>query len=106
MRFNEYLNLLGEIDVAIFAHRRQQAMGNTISLLGLGKKVFMRNDVTPWGVFQKTGVKVYDIEKFEISSISDSIRMQNKANIRSYFSKVNLILQWREIASDQSSHLS
>lgn len=46
MPFNQYLEFLGKIDIAIFNHKRQQAMGNTITLLGLGKKVFMRSDVT------------------------------------------------------------
>lgn len=48
MPFEEYLKFLGSIDIAIFNHKRQQAMGNTITLLGLGKTVFIRSDTTQW----------------------------------------------------------
>ena len=34
MPFDEYLNLLAKVDIAIFNHKRQQAMGNTTILLG------------------------------------------------------------------------
>ena len=39
MPYKKYLQFLFNIDIAIFAHERQQAMGNTITLLGKGKKV-------------------------------------------------------------------
>ncbi|WP_083234102.1 TDP-N-acetylfucosamine:lipid II N-acetylfucosaminyltransferase [Candidatus Marithrix sp. Canyon 246] len=39
MDFDKYLNFLGSINITIFNHNRQQAMGNTITLLGFGKKV-------------------------------------------------------------------
>lgn len=32
MTFEKYLEFLGSIDIAIFAHKRQQAMGNTITI--------------------------------------------------------------------------
>ncbi|MFC6669723.1 TDP-N-acetylfucosamine:lipid II N-acetylfucosaminyltransferase [Marinobacterium aestuariivivens] len=36
--YQDYVKVLSEIDIAVFAHRRQQGMGNIITLLGLGKK--------------------------------------------------------------------
>lgn len=38
MPFDKYLQFLASIDISIFAHNRQQALGNIITLLGLGKK--------------------------------------------------------------------
>jgi len=32
--FDEYLNLLAKVDIAIFNHKRQQTMGNITTLLG------------------------------------------------------------------------
>ena len=43
MPFNQYLEFLGKIDIAIFNHRRQQGFGNAITLLGLGKKVYLNS---------------------------------------------------------------
>ena len=39
---SDYLKILGKIDIAIFNHERQQAVGNITSLLGLGKKVYIK----------------------------------------------------------------
>lgn len=35
----EYAKILANVDVAIFAHRRQQALGNILALIYIGKKV-------------------------------------------------------------------
>lgn len=97
MPFNQYLEFLGKIDIAVFNHKRQQAMGNTITLLGLGKKVFMRSDVTQWGFFKSHGIAVYDIEKFIlIDSENDQIE-ENKHRVKTYFSEQTFLNQLREI---------
>jgi dTDP-N-acetylfucosamine:lipid II N-acetylfucosaminyltransferase len=44
----EYSQYLASIDIAIFNHERQQALGNIFALLYLGKKVYIRNDVSTW----------------------------------------------------------
>lgn len=91
--FEKYLQFLGEIDIAIFAHKRQQAMGNTITLLGLGKKVYMRNDITPWELFRDIDVKVFDVENIEIDEIDEKIKKENQQKIKEYFSQENYLKQ-------------
>ena len=44
----EYGKILNSVDIAIFNHDRQQALGNILALLYLGKKVFIKSDITPW----------------------------------------------------------
>ncbi len=97
MTFDKYLELLGQIDIAVFAHRRQQAMGNTISLLGLGKKVFMRSDVSSWQVFQDIDVKVFDIENFDLVAFDPDVCFQNRQKIEGHFSCITLTQQWKAI---------
>lgn len=97
MPFENYLELLGKIDIAVFAHRRQQAMGNTITLLGLGKKVFMRNDVTPWQVFKRLGVGVFDLDQFDLNPLDDIEAKHNRKIIAEYFSEKKLIEQYASI---------
>jgi len=97
MPFDKYLEILGQIDIAVFAHRRQQAMGNAITLLGLGKKVSMRSDVTSWQLFKDIGVKVFDFESLEASLISDSIKIDNSYKIKEFFSEEKLKKQLRNI---------
>lgn len=95
MPFDKYLSLLGTIDIAIFNHRRQQAMGNTITLLGLGKTVYMRSDTTQWRFFKDKGVVIGDIE--QLKNIDDLSPKKNKAIIEYYFSKENLLKQLNDI---------
>lgn len=95
--FEKYLEFLGQIDIAIFAHRRQQALGNTITLLGLGKKVFIRSDVTTWDFFEQNNIKVFDVCGIELSVLDEKTKSKNMAEVRKYFSYENLIRQWIEI---------
>lgn len=44
----DYSQYLAAIDIAIFNHKRQQALGNIFALLYLGKKVYIRNDISTW----------------------------------------------------------
>ena len=97
MPFNEYLKILGDIDIAIFNHKRQQAMGNTITLLGLGKKVFLRSDVTPWEMFKEKKIFVYDIDRINISKIDYKISKKNQESIRNNFSTGKLEAQLKNI---------
>lgn len=93
MPFDQYLEFLGKIDIAIFNHKRQQAMGNTITLLGLGKKVFMRSDVTQWAFFKSHAIAVYDIEAFALTDDEDIQVEENKHRVKSYFSESGLLKQ-------------
>lgn len=97
MQFNEYLDFLGKIDIVIFNHPYQQAMGNTITLLGLGKKVFMRSDVTQWALFKSHGITVYDIEELALSGSVNTQTEANKHIVKSYFSEKTFLKQLREI---------
>lgn len=101
MPFENYLELLGQIDIAVFAHKRQQGMGNTISLLGLGKKVYMRNDVTQWGLFSELGVRVFDIACLDIFPMTPDEMVRNKEIISGYFTEKKLIEQFAGIFGEE-----
>lgn len=100
MPFEKYLEFLGEIDIAIFAHKRQQAMGNTITLLGLGKKVYMRNDINTWQFFKDISIKVFDVKNIEIDLIDEQIRKKNQEKIKEYFSRNNLRKQLERLFNE------
>lgn len=97
MPFEKYLELLGQIDIGIFAHKRQQGMGNITTLLGLGKKVYMRSDVTSWGTFEQLGVRLYDVNDIEMTRLEAGIAKRNHEVISRYFSESNLVKQMMEI---------
>lgn len=98
MPYAEYLDFLTKIDVAIFNHDRQQGMGNTISLLGLGKTVYLRAGTSQWELFERLGVKVFNAEKINLDNVLTQEEAENnKKVIKNYFSKENLVKQWRII---------
>lgn len=88
--FDEYIKILSKIDIAIFNHKRQQAMGNIITLLGLGKKVYIRDDVTTWEFFKELRITVYNNKFIELNRISDEIKFKNIKKIKEHFSEEKL----------------
>ncbi|RFU67128.1 hypothetical protein D0469_16055 [Peribacillus saganii] len=102
MPFNEYINLLSKVDIAIFNHKRQQAVGNITTLLGLGKKVYIRSDITTWGFCKEHGLKVFssnnDFEEL-FEKMDESIKKKNIENIKSKFSEEKLIEDLNKIFS-------
>lgn len=97
MDYSDYLIFLSSIDVALFNHNRQQAMGNTINLLGLGKRVFMRSDVPQWAALNEIGAKVYDIKNFQLFDSDLTLCNKNIITIQKYFSEFNLADSLRTI---------
>ena len=94
----KYTDFLSKMDIAIFAHRRQQAMGNTVTLLGLGKKVYLRQDVSSWEVLESLNVKTFDFNgKINMGLLSKSTALQNKMMIKNSFSKDILYTQLNKI---------
>ncbi|MBC2726061.1 TDP-N-acetylfucosamine:lipid II N-acetylfucosaminyltransferase [Desulfosporosinus sp.] len=98
--FNEYLDLLAQVDVAIFNHKRQQAMGNITTLLGLGKKVYVRDDITTWEFFIEHGLKVFNSNSdFDdlFEDIGKRLREANMENVKNKFSVEKLRDDWEQI---------
>jgi dTDP-N-acetylfucosamine:lipid II N-acetylfucosaminyltransferase len=93
VELQEYLTILATTDIALFAHKRQQGMGNIISLLGLGKKVYLKKDLSPFKLFENLNIKVFDIEYLNLSHLPQKEKQFNQSRVEDYFSKSNLIKQ-------------
>ena len=97
MAYEEYQDFLKNINIAIFNHRRQQAMGNTISLLGMGKVVYLRKGTSQSEFFKKMNIDIYDIEYFSTNIVSKN---NNKIIISRYFSIEKLRQQWSSLLNE------
>ena len=100
---DEYSEFLAKTDIAIFGHKGNFAGGNIIILLGLGKKVYTRNDTTSYAFFKSLGLKIYNFDDelkdiFEVIPEKDS--SENINIIKSYYTEENLKKQWNSIISD------
>ncbi|MCG3704499.1 TDP-N-acetylfucosamine:lipid II N-acetylfucosaminyltransferase [Aliarcobacter butzleri] len=98
LSFNEYNKYMACVDIAIFNHNRQQAMGNTIGLISLGKKVILKPNVTPFKFFKNLGIKIYSLEDNELLRLpSKKILESNIAIMKNYFNLNRLKRNWSEI---------
>ena len=97
MPFERYHALLKTVDIAIFNHKRQQAMGNTITLLGLGKTVYMRNDVSQWCFLRKHGLNIKSVSNKDFKQLPSSDLIENVRIINFHFSEKKLIEQLKKV---------
>lgn len=97
---DEYRTFLAQMDIAIFNHNRQQAIGNATTLLGLGKKVYLRRGTTSWSFYADLGVTVFDSAQLNISGIDETTAAANRKIISEYFSLPNLEAQLNDLFND------
>lgn len=101
MKFQEYMEFISKIDIAIFAHNRQQAVGNITSLLSMGKTVYLKKEVTTYRMLKELNIKVEDFNEFnKIELLSEEDRKNNKKIIKNRFSKERLKNDWKIIFED------
>jgi hypothetical protein len=101
LSYADYQDLLASIDIAIFNNNRQQGMGNIITHLGLGHKVYLRSDQSPWKMFRDIGLELYDVS--EGISLEYEPSDRNRELIASHFTRERLVDQWRGIYERPSS---
>lgn len=97
---NDYREILKSVDFACFNHNRQQAMGNIIFLLSLGKTVYLKPDTPSWLFFLSKGVLLKSVEKLDLKYLDDTDAVNNKLSIENYFNRRNLKNQWEAIFNE------
>jgi hypothetical protein len=103
MDLKTYNILQSNIDIAIFNHQRQQAMGNILTLLYLGKKVYIRDDIVSWDFFKKNDIKVFSFNNYNnnfLEKIDPKIAKKNRKKIDSRFNINLYIREWKNIFND------
>lgn len=74
----EYYKLLNNVDVAIMNHFRQQGAGNIVTLLYLGKKIYLNKEITTYNTFKEWGLNIYNIDSIVRESFNDFININKK----------------------------
>jgi len=93
----KYLEQLDAVDIGVFNQDRQQAMGNMIALLGMGKTLYLRRGTSTWELFARLGLKVFDVEQFSLQQLAEADRRRNMEIVADYFSRQKLVAQYRAI---------
>ncbi|MTI53431.1 TDP-N-acetylfucosamine:lipid II N-acetylfucosaminyltransferase [Geosporobacter ferrireducens] len=87
MEPSEYYKLLNQVDVAIYYHNRQQAVGNIRLLSSLEKGVFLKENVTTFRKFKRLNLKgVKSTDKIDDTIFCEPIKeSKNKEIIEAEF---------------------
>lgn len=89
MNIEEYAQLLATIDVALMNHKRQQGLGNILALLYLGRKVYLRSDITSFYFFKRHKCDIFDIATINKNTYNELIRpIENVENNIRIISKI------------------
>ena len=105
IQFDKYVNLLNTMNIAVMNHDRQQGMGNILTLLYLGKKIYMQPDITSYRCLNRLGATIYDINEIERIDFNDFVAFSdddgktNSEMIEATYSKENCIKSWQAIFS-------
>ncbi len=100
---DRYLELLAGTDVAMMNHDRQQGLGNTLTLLYLGKKVFLRPETTSNGYFKDKTIAVSDITGTEKLSFRAFLEFspeegrRNREVLKEEFSEAGYVKRWKAV---------
>jgi len=102
MSFDEYNRYMATIDVAIFNHRRQQAMGNIIGLLSMGKTVYLRSTETPYQFFKELGITVFKSDALDegLQVLNEKQKQKNIEIVKREFTRSSLVESWRLIFNE------
>lgn len=100
--YERYLTLLSKIDIAIFAHNRQQAFGNITSLLSMKKTIYLRDEVTTTKMLKKLGIKIKSFDNLEKLEVFDEMILErNKKIMKKRFSVEQLVEEWKKIFKEK-----
>jgi dTDP-N-acetylfucosamine:lipid II N-acetylfucosaminyltransferase len=100
---SDYDQLLANIDIAVFAHNRQQGLYVVYSALKQGQKMYLRSDTSSFASLQMAGFNISASEKIIAMSYKDFISVnekstnKNKDLLLSTYSEEALLPQWQSM---------
>lgn len=103
MPIEEYLNLLRSVDIVVYAHRRQQALGNTFHMLAYGAKVYLNSETTTYAWMKRNNIMVFPSDNIGDDFLELLTREEKKKNsdiISTNTSRKTLRKEWEAIFKD------
>ena len=101
MTFEEYLKYVSNIDIVIFAHKRQQGVGNLIAFLSMKKTIVLRSDVTTYESYIENGIRVKSFENLDkLEKFDKKVLENNKKIAKEIYSLEMFTKSWKEIFSN------
>lgn len=97
--------LLNEIDIAVFGHKTQQGFGNIITLLSMGKKVYIEKSSAISSLFEELNINFNYTHELKDKShnlleLEKSLVDQNLKILENIFSSNEIIKSWKNLLSE------
>ena len=98
LSYEDYLELLNKIDIGIFAHDIQKALGNITSLISMQKTVYLKENTSTYKTLSDMHIKVKSFDDFKsLELFSEEILKNNKEILKENFSKEKMKKEWETI---------
>ncbi len=102
MDFETYKKFINQMDVVIFDHHRQEAMGVTLTLLSLGKIIYMNAQTTSFESLTSRGFCVFDNQLITQQGLKVNREVtNNRACLEKYYSHDVFNQSWKQISQLQ-----
>lgn len=100
----DYANYLAQNDILILNQRQQQAVGNTLASLYLGKKVFIREEIPTNKYLNNEGIKIFNTNDIPNMSFEDfteySNSLESKNEVEKYYDDKYLVSLLEDVFND------
>ena len=103
MPIDDYMNKISSCGFVIMNHVRQQGVGNIISMLYMGAKVFIREENPTFIYLKRNGVTVFSVQELEnnpqllFSPLSQLEVVNNRTIVESLWSNSTLLKKTKKI---------
>ncbi|MBX3609224.1 MAG: TDP-N-acetylfucosamine:lipid II N-acetylfucosaminyltransferase [Hydrogenophaga sp.] len=100
----EYTRFLRGIDIAILHHNRQQALGNAVSLLSMGKQIYMRPNQSLHRHLSDMGFVLHELHNFRAERLDEATRQHNMRLAQDMFSEQRLVQGLATLFDQSAQH--
>lgn len=104
MKRDDYITMLKSCSIGIFYHYRQQAMGNIISMLYLGARIYLSPKNPAYNFFIKNEIQVFDFEKdfktYRNTKLDIETVKKNKEKLNNLFKESRVLNDIKNLIKD------
>lgn len=105
MTYEDYMDFLLSCSVGVYNLNRQQGMGNISMLVNMGKKVYIRRDISLWSYYESYGYKMNDIADIPKQNMDAFFSWTEEDRNRNYqaldFRNAQMKNKWQDILNDR-----
>ncbi len=103
MSVEDYFGIIGNVDIAIFNHNRQEGLNNIYSLLNQKKTIYMNSTISSWSFFMRNNIQVknfLDIENESLCKYDDRTLENNRIVLCDLINIGETLKIWKKVLEE------